>query len=57
MPKTIRKVGKAILAVGIVMLLAGLVCTMTVGTIAVPILISSSIIVNSVGISMMRHGK
>lgn len=62
MSRQIRKprlygAGKIVLLAGVLLLLGGLICTITVGTLAVPILLSSSVIVNSVGISLMHYGK
>ena len=57
MRSTVNKIGAVLLAAGILMLVTELVLTITVGTVAVPILIFSSILVNSVGITMLRHRK
>ena len=47
--------GKVILIIGILMLAIGVTLSITVGTIAVPILISSSVIVNSIGITIISR--
>ncbi len=53
----LHRIGWITLAVGIVLLVGGLICAMTIGTLAVPILLSSSILVNSVAITMLRSQK
>lgn len=57
MQSNLRRAGKIILLLGILMLLTGLILSITVGTIAAPILLSSSILVNSAGITLMRWEK
>lgn len=55
----VQKAGKNILAVGCVFLLLGLVCAVTgLGPpLAVPVFLSSSILLNSAGITMLTYKK
>ena len=54
MKSRVNKIGTLVLVIGIVMLVTGIVFAFTVGTVAVPILVSLSILVNSAGITLMR---
>ena len=55
MESMIRRIGLIVLVVGVLMLASGLICAITVGTIAVPILLSASIVVNTVAIMLLRY--
>lgn len=49
-----NKAGKILLIIGVLMLVCGIIAGLTIGTILVPILLASSILVNSVGITLLR---
>ena len=55
MKTRLQKICLIVLVAGICMLLTGIVLAFTVGTIAVPILVSASIMVNSAGITLLRR--
>lgn len=54
MKTKVNKIGRWVLALGILALIAGLVLGFTVGTVAVKICISVSVLLNTVGITMLR---
>lgn len=49
-----RKIGIILFVLGVTMLVTGILLAFTLGTVMVPILVSSSILVNSVGIILMQ---
>lgn len=51
------KVGGWLLLSGILLLAGGILCAFAVGTVAVPILIGLSILVNSVAVMLIADGK
>jgi len=57
MKSGIRKIGVAVIVFGTVVLLAGIVMGLTVGTYLVAVCLSSSILINSVGIMMLRSNE
>jgi|GEM_PF-3280003 len=52
--RIVNRIGLCILILGVALLITGIVLTITVGTIWVPICISSSVVLNSAGIMMLR---
>lgn len=54
MERTIHIVGWIVLVLGVLMLAGGLICSLTVGTVAVQVLLFSSIFVNTIGITLLR---
>ena len=55
MESKLKRAGWIVLAGGILMLTGGLICTMLADSLAGPVLLTASIVVNTVGISMLRH--
>lgn len=53
----VRRAGTVILAVGILVLVTGIVISLTIGTQLVPIFLTSSILINSLGIILLQAGK
>lgn len=51
------RAGQIVLLAGVLLLLGGLICAIAVGTLAVPVLLSSSIIVNTTALTLMYYGK
>lgn len=51
-----KKIGAVLLAIGVFMLVMGLFLALTVGTVIVPILITSSIFVNTAGLTLLGKG-
>lgn len=49
-----KKLGKWLLAAGCLLLAAAILCAFAFGTVAVPILLVSSILVNSAGVLLIR---
>ncbi|MDR2933437.1 MAG: hypothetical protein LBV27_10070 [Oscillospiraceae bacterium] len=50
----LKKLGIGMLALGILVLVTGIILAVTVGTRLVPILLLSSILINSVGIVLLQ---
>ena len=57
MEDKIRKLGWGILAMGVLLLLSGLILIITVGGTAAPVLLFCSILVNTAAITMLRYRK
>lgn len=53
--KKTKKAGRIVLAIGLVLLIAGVIITFTIGTILAQILLFSSILINSAGIMLLRR--
>lgn len=49
-----KKIGRVLLAVGISSLIGGIITAFVYGTMLVPVLLTGSIIINSVGITLIR---
>ena len=52
-----REAGFILLAGGTIILVAGIVLSFTVGTVLAPILLSSSILINTAAVICLRRGK
>jgi len=53
----LREAGLIMLAVGVLVLAAGIVLTFTLGTLLAPTLIGSSILINTVAVICLREGR
>jgi hypothetical protein len=52
-----KKAGIAVLIFGVVVLVTGIIMSLTVGTFLVPVFISASIVINTIGITLLRAKK
>jgi hypothetical protein len=52
-----KKAGKAVLIFGVTVLVAGIIMSLTVGTFLVPVCLSGSIVINTIGITLLRTKK
>lgn len=57
MQRIINRIGFIVLLVGIALLVTGIILAVTVGNLSVPLCLSSSILVNSAGIFLLRYRK
>lgn len=53
----LKKTGKVLLFVGILLLAAGILFAFAIGTIATPILLGASVILNALGVTLLRGGE
>jgi hypothetical protein len=49
-----KKAGIAVLIFGVAVLVTGIIMSLTVGTFLVPVFLSGSIVINTVGITLLR---
>jgi hypothetical protein len=54
MKDRMKKAGIAVLILGVAVLVAGIIMSLTVGTYLVPVFISASIVINTIGVMLLQ---
>lgn len=57
MKTTREKIGLGIIIFGVIALVLGIIMGMTVGTYLVPVFIGSSVVINTIGVTLLQQGR